>query len=53
MRKEEFEDKQIFCKICGEVFTFTAGEQGFFTDRGLEEPKRCPECRRPKGVRHG
>ena len=41
-----FEDKNIVCKDCGEPFVFTAGEQGFYLEKGLlNEPQRCPICR--------
>ncbi len=41
-----FEDKTITCKDCGESFVFTAGEQGFYLEKGLiNEPQRCPNCR--------
>ncbi len=41
-----FEDKTITCKDCGESFVFTAGEQGFYLEKGLiNEPQRCPDCR--------
>lgn len=44
-----FEDKKITCVQCGVEFVFTAGEQAFFAERGLEsEPKRCSSCRRKK-----
>lgn len=44
-----FEDKKITCIQCGVEFVFTAGEQAFFAERGLEsEPKRCSSCRRKK-----
>lgn len=46
---EEFEDKKIQCIDCGEEFTFTAGEQAFYKEKGLDnEPKRCRECRNKK-----
>ena len=39
-------DKPLACRDCGAPFTFTAGEQEFFAQRGLmNEPGRCPECR--------
>jgi NAD-dependent SIR2 family protein deacetylase len=42
-----FEDKSIQCSDCGTTFTFSAGEQEFFQNKGFtNEPKRCPECRR-------
>ena len=41
-----FENRTIVCKDCGEGFIFTAGEQGFYLEKGLlNEPQRCPECR--------
>jgi CxxC-x17-CxxC domain-containing protein len=41
-----FEDITLHCIECGEAFVFTAGEQAFYSDKGLlNEPKRCPECR--------
>ena len=41
-----FEDKTIQCKDCQEEFIFTAGEQGFYLEKGLlNEPQRCPDCR--------
>lgn len=40
------EDKTIICKDCAEAFLFSAGEQGFFLEKGLlNEPQRCPDCR--------
>ena len=42
----EFEDKALVCQDCGKEFTFTAGEQAFYKEKGLDnEPKRCKECR--------
>ena len=41
-----FQDKLLQCSDCGQEFTFTAGEQEFYSSRGLlNEPGRCPECR--------
>ena len=41
-----FEDKTLVCKDCSADFIFTAGEQGFYLEKGLlNEPQRCPECR--------
>jgi CxxC-x17-CxxC domain-containing protein len=40
------EDRTIVCKDCAEAFVFSAGEQGFFLEKGLlNEPQRCPQCR--------
>ena len=42
-----FEDKKLVCRDCGEEFTFTAGEQEFYKERGfLKEPQRCFVCRK-------
>ena len=50
-----FDDKTLQCTECGQEFVFTAGEQEFYSSRGLmNEPKRCPECRQArKGARYG
>ena len=41
-----YSDKTLVCKDCGQEFTFTAGEQEFYAEKGLEnEPQRCKECR--------
>lgn len=41
-----FEDKNITCRDCNGTFVFSAGEQQFFSVKGLvNEPKRCPNCR--------
>ena len=41
-----YEDRSIACVDCGQEFTFTAGEQEFYAQRGFtESPKRCPSCR--------
>ena len=42
----EFEDKTLVCQDCCKEFIFTAGEQAFYKEKGLDnEPKRCKECR--------
>jgi CxxC-x17-CxxC domain-containing protein len=38
-------DKTITCRDCGQAFTFTAGEQAFYQERGFSEPQRCASCR--------
>lgn len=41
-----FEDKILVCKDCGAEFTFTAGEQEFYAEKGFQnEPTRCKACR--------
>ena len=42
-------DKQLVCKECQKEFLFTLGEQEFYKEKGfLNEPQRCPECRRAR-----
>lgn len=42
----EFQDRMLTCADCGEDFTWSAGEQAFFRERGLtSEPRRCKPCR--------
>ena len=41
-----YEDKILVCKDCGQEFTFTAGEQEFYAEKGfVNEPQRCKACR--------
>ena len=39
------EDKTLKCANCGEDFTFTAGEQEFYKEKGFSEPRKCKKCR--------
>ena len=42
-----YTDKEIICKDCGNGFVFTAGEQEFYAQKGLQnEPARCPRLLR-------
>ena len=42
----ELQDKNLTCRDCSSTFVFTAGEQGFYIEKGLmNEPQRCPDCR--------
>ena len=46
-----FQDRSLTCVDCGQQFTFTAGEQEFYAQKGfMNEPKRCKSC---KAVRKG
>lgn len=48
----EFRDRIIKCIDCGEEFIWTAGEQIFFRDKGLQNPpKRCKPCKQAKNER--
>ena len=41
-----YNDKILVCKDCGQEFTFTAGEQEFYAEKGFtNEPQRCKACR--------
>jgi len=43
------EDRTLTCKECGRDFTFTAGEQEFYAQKGFQnDPARCPACRRAR-----
>jgi CxxC-x17-CxxC domain-containing protein len=49
-----FVDRSLVCRDCGQEFTFTAGEQEFFSQKGFtNEPGRCPECRASRKARMG
>jgi CxxC-x17-CxxC domain-containing protein len=41
------------CRDCGTNFTFTEGEQQFYSSRGYTEPQRCPDCRAAKKASRG
>lgn len=41
-------DRTLTCRDCGQEFTFTAGEQEFYAQRGFSEPQRCPTCRQAR-----
>jgi CxxC-x17-CxxC domain-containing protein len=44
-----FEDKTLACRDCGTEFTFTAGEQEFYAQKGFaNEPTRCRSCRQTR-----
>jgi len=46
MSVEHYQDRTLTCRDCGQDFTFSAGEQGFYAGRGLTNvPGRCPSCR--------
>ena len=48
----ETQDASIDCVDCGESFIWTAGEQIFFYDKGLQNaPKRCKPCKHAKNER--
>ena len=47
-KKHKRKKKKIVCCDCGETFLFTGGEQKYYEDRKLSEPKRCPVCRQKR-----
>jgi CxxC-x17-CxxC domain-containing protein len=48
----ELEDINIVCIDCGKEFIWTAGEQKFYLDKGLQNPpKRCKDCKQAKNER--
>lgn len=52
----DYQDKTLICKDCQAEFVFSAGEQRFFAEKGLQNvPQRCPECRKryKKGKKPG
>ncbi len=41
-----YADKTMTCRDCGREFTFTAGEQAFYDQKGFTNaPTRCSDCR--------
>ncbi len=49
-----YQDKSLECRDCGQEFTWTAGEQEFYEQRGLvNQPGRCPDCRRARKAQQG
>ncbi|HEX6289441.1 MAG TPA: zinc-ribbon domain containing protein [Herpetosiphonaceae bacterium] len=49
-----FADKTLTCRDCGTEFTFTAGEQEFYAQKGFDnEPTRCSNCRRARKQNRG
>ena len=44
-----YQDEVLVCKDCGAEFTFTAGEQEFYAEKGFQnKPQRCKACRDKK-----
>lgn len=41
-----YQDRMLVCRDCAEEFTFSAGEQAFYSSKSLtNDPQRCPSCR--------
>ena len=52
-KKQKRKAKKMLCCECNAAFLFTGGEQKFYEDHKLSDPKRCPKCRKKnktKGV---
>jgi CxxC-x17-CxxC domain-containing protein len=50
----QYQDKVLTCRDCGQEFSFTAGEQEFYAQRGYtNEPGRCPSCRSARKAQRG
>ncbi|HUW45610.1 MAG TPA: zinc-ribbon domain containing protein [Dehalococcoidia bacterium] len=47
-QRENPDDQIIKCCDCGAGFILTVGERQFYSDRKLNLPKRCSECRRKR-----
>ncbi len=43
-----YEDRNLTCVECGSEFVFSADDQQFHTERGYQDPKRCPSCRQAR-----
>lgn len=51
-KAEDFQDTSIVCIDCNQDFIWSAGEQLFFRDKGLQNPpKRCKSCKQAKNER--
>ncbi len=45
METMKFEDKVIECALCHDEFVWKAGEQQYYYDNNLSQPKKCASCR--------
>ena len=53
-REFSLTDQTLYCRDCGQKFTFTVGEQEFYASRGLTNaPTRCAECRAARKQNNG
>ena len=44
-KKHKRKTRKMLCCECNAAFIFTGGEQKFYEDHKLSDPKRCLECR--------
>lgn len=50
----QYTDRQLTCVDCNVEFTFSAGQQEFFAEKGFtNDPKRCEPCRAAKKAAGG
>jgi len=47
-----FEPLRLSCIDCGFPFVFSVGEQSFYYEQGLTQPRRCPKCRQHRRQTH-
>lgn len=52
-QEEQGQSIEKNCVDCKNTFELTAGEQSFYKERGLFEPKRCKPCRDIKRGQRG
>ncbi len=43
-----YEDRNLTCVECNSEFVFSADDQDFHSQRGYQDPKRCPSCRQAR-----
>jgi CxxC-x17-CxxC domain-containing protein len=49
-----YTDETLNCVDCNAAFTFSAGEQEFFAQKGFaNKPNRCPDCRAARKASRG
>lgn len=47
-----YEDRCLNCRKCGAPFSWSAGEQEYYAEKGLHQPKFCPSCREERRERN-
>ncbi len=43
-----YEDSNLTCVECNSEFVFSSDDQQFHSERGYQDPKRCPTCRQAR-----
>src|SRR5262245_5462790 len=49
----QYSDRELACASCGQSFVFTGGEQAYYAQNGLQEPRRCKACRAQRRAQGG